>query len=105
MRFAPGQTISHYRIIDRLGEGGMGIVYRAQDLKLPREVALKFLNDELVRNAEAKKRFVTEAKTASLLQHPNICAIFDIDEMEKAITAWKTKQPAAFEPLAPLERS
>ncbi len=80
MRLAPGQMVSHYRILDVLGEGGMGIVYRAQDLKLPREVALKFLPNEYLRNAEAKKRFVNEARTASSLQHPNICTIFDIDE-------------------------
>lgn len=75
-----GEVVSHYRILEQLGAGGMGIVYRAEDLKLDRTVALKFLPPELTRDAEAKTRFVHEARAASSLQHDNICAIHDFDE-------------------------
>jgi serine/threonine protein kinase/Flp pilus assembly protein TadD len=77
-----GQTISHYKILDRLGGGGMGVVYKAQDLKLDRLVALKFLAPDLSRDPEAKQRFVHEAKAASALQHNNICVDYDIDETQ-----------------------
>src|SRR6476659_9014260 len=77
-----GRTISHYRVLGKLGVGGMGVVYDAEDEKLSRRVALKFLPDDLAGDPDAIRRFRREAQTIALLNHPQICTIYEVDEHE-----------------------
>ena len=108
-----GETISHYRILELLGAGGMGVVYKAEDSRLKRLVALKFLPIELTKDLEAKERLMQEAQAASALDHPNICTIHEIDEtpdgrlfLALAYYDGETlKQRVARGPLPPMDSS
>jgi serine/threonine protein kinase len=108
-----GQTIAKYRILEKLGQGGMGVVYKAEDLRLGRHVALKLLPPELTLNGPARTRFLQEARTVSSFEHPNICVLHEVDEtadgrMFMAMTYYQgetLKEKIARGPMSVLEAS
>ena len=81
MTIAPGTRLGQYEIVSQIGGGGMGVVYKAQDTRLKRQVAIKLLPPDLTRDETAKQRFLQEAQAASALDHPNICTVYEIDEI------------------------
>ena len=94
-----GQTISHYRVTAKLGEGGMGVVYKTEDTKLERTVALKFMASHLLEDEEARKRFHREAKAAAGLSHPNICTVYEIgEEGGQTFLPWSSSRARASTP-------